>query len=41
MTPFYCYYQNPSGFCFLGQIRAFVIKTSKGLTNLNMKEETK
>ena len=25
--PFYCYYQNPSLFCFLLQIRAFVILT--------------
>ena len=35
------HYQNPSGFCFLVQIRAFVISTSMGLTNLNMKEKTK
>ena len=42
MTSFYYYYyQNPSGFCFLVQIRAFVIKTSMGLTNLNMEEEMK
>ena len=41
MTSFYYYYQNPSGFCFLVQIRAFVISTSMGLTNLNMKENTK
>ena len=31
-------YQNPSGFCFLLQIRAIAILTSLGLTNLNLKE---
>ena len=30
-----------SGFCFLVQIRAFAIKTSPGLPNLNIKEKTK
>ena len=30
-----------SGFCFLGQIRAFAIKTPPGLPNLNIKEKTK
>ena len=38
---FYHYDQNPSAFCFLVQIRAFVIQTSLGLQNLNMKEKTK
>ena len=37
MTSFYYYDQNPSGFCFLVQIRAFAIPTSLGLQNLNMK----
>ena len=41
MTSFYYYDQNPSGFCFLVQIRAFVIQTSLGLQNLNMKGKTK
>ena len=41
MTSFYYYDQNPLGFCFLGQIRAFVIQTSLGLQNLNMKGKTK
>ena len=40
MTSFYYYDQNPSGFCFLVQIRAFVIQTLLGLQNLNMKEKT-
>ena len=40
MTSFYYYDQNPSGFCFLVQIRAFVIQTSLGLQNLNMKGKT-
>ena len=31
MTSFYYYEQNPSGVCFLGQIKAFVIQTSLGL----------
>ena len=35
------YDQDPSGFCFLVQIRAFVILTSLGLPNLNMKRKTK
>ena len=39
MVSFKCYYQNPLGFCFLGQIRAFEILTSLGLPNLNMKEK--
>ena len=37
MASFYYYDQNPSGFCFLVQIRAFAIPTSLGLQNLNMK----
>ena len=37
----YYYNQNPSGFCFLVLIRAFVIQTSLGLQNLNMKGKTK
>ena len=41
MTSFYYYDKNPSGFCFLVLIRAFVIQTSLGLQNLNMKEKTK
>ena len=41
MTSFYYYDQNPSGFCFLVLIRAFVIQTSLGLKNLNMKGKTK
>ena len=41
MTSFYHYDQNPSAFCFLVQIRAFVIQTSLGLQNLNVKEKTK
>ena len=41
MTSFYYYDQNPSGLCFLMQIRAFVIQTSLGLHNLNMKGKTK
>ena len=36
---YYYYYQNPSAFCFLVQVRAFIIKTSLGLPNLNMKEK--
>ena len=38
---YYYYYQNPSGFCFLVQIWAFVILNSLGLPNLNIKEKTK
>ena len=36
MTSFYYYDQNPSGICFLVQIRAFVIETSlrTGITKL-------
>ena len=41
MTSFYYYDQNPLGFCFLVQIGTFVIQTSLGLPNLNMKEKTK
>ena len=40
MTSFYYYHLNPLGFCFLVQINAFVIQTSLGLQNLNMKEKT-
>ena len=40
MTSFYYYDQNPSGFCFLVQIRSSVINLA-GITNLNMKEKTK
>ena len=40
MASFYYYDQNPSGFCFLVQIRAFVVQTSLGLKNLNMKGKT-
>ena len=35
MTSFYYYDQNPSGFCFLELIRAFVIQTSLGLQNFH------
>ena len=31
IASFYSYYQNPSGFCFLKQIRAFIILTSRDL----------
>ena len=31
MASFYYYYQNPSGFCFLVEIIAFVILPSLGL----------
>ena len=41
MASFYYYDQDPSGFCFLVQIRAFVIQTSLGLQNLNMKGKMK
>ena len=41
MASFYYYDQDPLGFCFLVQIRAFVIQTSLGLHNLNMKGNTK
>ena len=33
MTSFYHYDQNPSGFCFLVQIRASVFETSLGISN--------
>ena len=39
MASFYYYDQDPSGFCFLVQIRAFVIQTSLGLSNLHMKRK--
>ena len=39
MESFYLYYQNPSVHSFLVQIRAFVILTSLGLPDLNMKEK--
>ena len=35
MASFYYYDQNPSSFCFLVQIRAFVTLSSLGLPNLN------
>ena len=41
MTSVYYYDQNPSGVCFLVQIKAFVIQASLGLPNLNMKVKTK
>ena len=41
MASLYYYEQNPSGFCFLVQIRAFVTQNSLGLQNLNMKGKTK
>ena len=41
MTSFYYYDQNPSGFWFHVQIKAFVIQTSLGLQSLNMKGKTK
>ena len=41
MTSFYYYDQNPSGFCCLVQIAAFVIYTSMGSPNLNMKGKAK
>ena len=31
IASFYSYYQNPSGFCFPMQIRAFIILTSRDL----------
>ena len=37
----YHYDQNPSGFSFVVQIIAFVIQTSLGLPNLNVKGKTK
>ena len=33
--------QNPSGLCFLGGIRVFVIETSLGLSNINVNEKDK
>ena len=41
MASFYSYDQNTSGFCFLVQIRAFVILSSLALPNFNMKGKTK
>ena len=41
MMSFYYYDLNPLGFGFLVQIKAFVIQTSLGLQNLNVKEKTK
>ena len=41
MSSFYYYDQNPSGLCFLLQVKAFVIQTSLGLPNLNMKGKMK
>ena len=41
MTSFYYYDQNPSGVCFLVQIKAFVTQTSLGLPNMSVKEKTK
>ena len=40
MTSFHYYDQNLSGLCFLVQIKAFVIQTSLGLPNLNIKGKT-
>ena len=40
MTSFYYYDQNPSWVSFLLQIWAFVIETSLGLSNLNLKGKT-
>ena len=39
MTLFYYYDQNPSDIAFLVQIRAFVIQTSLGSPNLNVKKK--
>ena len=36
MTSFYYYDQNPSGVCFLVQIKAFVIQTSLGLKSRHL-----
>ena len=33
--------QNPSGLCFLGGIRVFVIETSLGLPNIDVNEKDK
>ena len=41
MASFYYYDRNPSGYCFLVQIKAFVNKTSLGLPNFNMKGKPK
>ena len=39
VVSFYYNYQNPLVYCLLVQIRAFVIQTSLGLPNLNVKEK--
>ena len=41
MMSFYYYDLNPLGFGVLVQIKAFVIQTSLGVQNLNVKEKTK
>ena len=41
MASFYYYDQSPLGFWFVVQIRTFLIKTSLGFPNLNMKGKTK
>ena len=41
MASFYYHDQNPSSFSFLMKIIAFVIYTSLGLPNLNVKGKTK
>ena len=39
MASFYYYDQDPSGFCFLVQIGAFVIQTSLGLPKFPYEKE--
>ena len=39
MASFYYYDQDPSGFCFLEQIRAFVILTSLGLPSFKYEKK--
>ena len=41
MVSFYCCEHNPPGFGFLVKIEGFVIQSSVGLSDLNMKEKTK
>ena len=41
MASFYYNYQNPSGFCFLMQIRAILLCSPLELQNLNLKRKTK
>ena len=41
MASFYYFDLDPSGFCFLVQIRAFVIYTSLGATNFEYEKKTK